>query len=1215
MKSTIVDIRFLIDLQKDMNHIIHQIVIDEEALFLWFARILKRDSRLINEMQGYSIFQSLILERVLGYDHLTLQSNVGTQRKVEFVLGHEKSPPRCVIEVKGLGTDLFKIQSGRARVESPIDQARNYARNQQAPYGVATDYNEFVFCPFSAPDHISFQISIEELFEKKEPSSFDASRLTTMTSDSILVEYLQQHFNLSYSKTRVFLAMFHKIALIDERIIDSLKQNEFKHRHKLTTEFYKRFHETRLQLIWEIQNQNTNLDLSSVIHVSQLILNRWLFICYAENMVGKNLLPSETTNRTIAEPITRKKILKSRQTVIKSELSSLFSMLKFGEPMRGIHDYDGGLFEESIENIIIRDWINVDELQEVSIYSGQSELSEITKSKKGSNPLFEKTPRLEAVYNEYLNHGIVIHPVWINLLRIAGYDYQEEISVEMMGHVFEQSITDIEKIMEQGKLKKIGKRKKQGVYYTPDFITEYITKHGICSYLLGKIQQSSARPVIQIQEVINIFIEYSSLDTLEDLIENIRILDPACGSGAFLNKAVDVLLEFHQKIRLVREEKLLEAKPTKKKRKKKDSDSQIQLELTSWLSNLTNQVLLNNIFGVDLNEESALITRLSLFLKILSTEKVKLPVLDKNIRIGNSVVNDRSVDSRAFNWSQEFGGDGFDVVIGNPPYVKLQNLDSEIRTVLKNEYSDVIDKGNYDLYLPFLYRGWKLLSEDGFLGFIIPNKLFVTEYGKQLVKLLVQEDVVKHIVDFTWEQVFTDATTYTALIFLSAKGNHSKNEPYYQRVIDLGEWKNNIHGLQVNRAEHIPFNINNLNLLFKDELEVVNLIRKKGKSLGSGIDALAHIFVGLQTSADAVYILDYKTDTIGGTKIFSNYLEKKTNSTESTLVLEPEALKQLMMGQDIHRYEKPQPIRRLIFPYEVTSISHEKKSVRSFTDEEINSIWPSTYKYLLLCKERLAKRYEADKLAPDQWIKYVYDKNLDKFGTPKLICQVLSSRCNFVFDENGEVYFPGSGGGSGGYGVILRNLQDSNPTREDYLELLAILNSMLIDFYVKLFSSKFQRGFFSYSKMYLEGIPIVINSRYRSRLVQNAENLIEAYSKLVVRTKSFDGWFSLKVPNILKSFTIAAHLNTSEGDFKALIHEYSKRIGSESLETIASEFKKTKKILLRLHNEIKEKEHDIDNCVFKIYGLNKQSSSTPEITLADIVKVHPFIRLFGSYST
>src|SRR5664279_5369262 len=172
------------------------------------------------------------------------------------------------------------------------------------------------------------------------------------------------------------------------------------------------------------------------------------------------------------------------------------------------------------------------------------------------------------------------------MLTISTFDFSTELDVNILGHIFENSIGDIEELKESGK----GRRKKEGIFYTPEYITDYICKNTIIPYL------SKSGNVNTIKDLLS---EYrgSEVEELEGKVRKVRIVDPACGSGAFLNKAGDILVEIHQAIR---------------KHKYKDDKS-----LIPYFDTIEERrkILLDNIYGVDLNEESVEITKLSLFLK------------------------------------------------------------------------------------------------------------------------------------------------------------------------------------------------------------------------------------------------------------------------------------------------------------------------------------------------------------------------------------------------------------------------------------------------------------------------------------------------------------------------------------------------------------------------------------------------------------------------
>ena len=225
-------------------------------------------------------------------------------------------------------------------------------------------------------------------------------------------------------------------------------------------------------------------------------------------------------------------------------------------------------------------------------------------------------------------------------------------------------------------------------------------------------------------------------------MKEIKIIDIACGSGAFLNKAVDILFEIHEALHT----------------SKYAQDETLNQYFDSLDSR--RQIISNNIYGVDINEESVEITKLSLFLKLATSTGVKkgfkLPNLDKNIKCGNSLVDDRTIDEdKAFNWNQEFkevftNDFCFNIVVGNPPYVnaKLHTADKpKEREFLSNsdKYNCLYKK--WDLYIPFIEHGLNLLKDDGFFGMIIPYPFIDQEYAKLMRKTIIEKYNIEELID------------------------------------------------------------------------------------------------------------------------------------------------------------------------------------------------------------------------------------------------------------------------------------------------------------------------------------------------------------------------------------------------------------------------------------------------------------------------------------
>ncbi len=346
---------------------------------------------------------------------------------------------------------------------------------------------------------------------------------------------------------------------------------------------------------------------------------------------------------------------------------------------------------------------------------------------------------------------------------LTGYDFESEVDVNILGHIFENSLNEIEEVAAQIEgadvdLKK-SKRKKDGVFYTPKYITKYIVENTV-----GKLC-SEKKAELEIDES-----EYlksrkgcttkkrkeldNKLNSYRNWLLTLTICDPACGSGAFLNQALDFLIREHRYIDELRAK---------------------LLELPMVFTEVENSILENNIYGVDINEESIEIAKLSLWLRTAQKGR-KLTTLSNNIKCGNSLIEDPVVaGEKAFHWPTEFpevfANGGFDVVIGNPPYVQLQTMGEMSETLKKCGY-ETFDKGA-DLYCIFTERGFKLLKPGGLQSFIMPNKWMLVEYGKPLRKFLSKTGL-RQILNFGDIQFFEEATTYVC-IFLTQNSQPFEN--------------------------------------------------------------------------------------------------------------------------------------------------------------------------------------------------------------------------------------------------------------------------------------------------------------------------------------------------------------------------------------------------------------------------------------------------------
>lgn len=442
-------------------------------------------------------------------------------------------------------------------------------------------------------------------------------------------------------------------------------------------------------------------------------------------------------------------------------------------------------------------------------------------------------------------------------LKLSEYDFASEVDVNILGHIFENSLNELDEIKAQLEGQEIDKsktkRKKDGVFYTPKYITKYIVENTV-----GKLCEEK-KQALEILEEEYFTDKKRQKKTIQGLVEKIdayrkwllqlTICDPACGSGAFLNQALDFLIEEHQYI------------------------DELQAKLFGdalVMSDMENSILENNLFGVDLNEESVEIAKLSLWLRTAQPNR-KLNDLNGNIKCGNSLIDDVAVaGDKAFNWQEAFPKvfekGGFDVIIGNPPYVNIVNiLNKEEREFYQKHYETVKNKS--DLYSIFIEKGYSILKKDGQLGFIFPNSWLGTESFSNLRKYLIEKTTINELVKLP-NDVFADAVV-TPLIMLFKKAYPSNNE-----LINLKEYINNEFKMLKNNLSYERIkNSQTYTFSFLPEIKIKNQFLKLGD--------IADFSLGIKTSDDNRFIFNDKIDKdcfplLRGRNISKYYYTKNT---------------------------------------------------------------------------------------------------------------------------------------------------------------------------------------------------------------------------------------------------------------------------------------------------------------------------------------------------
>lgn len=501
---------------------------------------------------------------------------------------------------------------------------------------------------------------------------------------------------------------------------ESLTQEE-----NITKKLYNDYSEFRNEIFDSIQKENPEYDKLTLFKKTQKLLDRFLFIFFAEDRL---LLPPNSI-RSIVNQWSDLRDKYDEYFPLYDRFKKYFGYMNTGHKgqQHDIFAYNGGLFapDEILDNIKINDDI-----------------------------LFKHT------------------------VNLSNYDFESDVSVNILGHIFENSLNEIEAI--QSEIEGIStdqsktKRKKDGVFYTPKYITKYIVENTI-----GKLCQEK-KIELDIQEA-----EYEKerkgrqkatlkkltqkLDDYRKWLLQITICDPACGSGAFLNQALEFLIAEHRYIDEL-QAKLLGA--------------------SLILSEVENSILENNLYGVDINEESVEIAKLSLWLRTAQKGR-KLTTLNNNIKCGNSLIDDPVVaGDKAFNWQNEFPKifqkGGFDVVIGNPPYVSNKDMHRhgmQNQISFWNENFESAKSGNYDIFIPFIEQSLRLLKDDKFLSFIIPNKFLSAKYSVSLLKFISNNYLFEEVVDYSNINVFADASVYPIIITIAKKKQKEDKQNIVTRII------------------------------------------------------------------------------------------------------------------------------------------------------------------------------------------------------------------------------------------------------------------------------------------------------------------------------------------------------------------------------------------------------------------------------------------------
>jgi len=654
------------------------------------------------------------------------------------------------------------------------------------------------------------------------------------------------------------------------------------------------------------------------------------------------------------------------------------------------------------------------------------------------------------------------------------------LSADILGQVYERFLGNVIRLTagHQAKVeKKPEVRNAGGVFYTPDFITKVIVRQTIGAQIAGKTPRQVAK---------------------------FRFCDMACGSGSFLIEAFQFLLDWHRDF-------YVKDGPEKNGKVLYRAGNGYRLT-----TNERKRILVNNIYGVDIDSQAVEVTKLSLLLKVLEGESQEslakqfelfhqraLPDLGSNIKCGNSLIgaeayrheqlsllpDEERYRINVFDWRQAFPeimqAGGFDAIIGNPPYIRIQVMKewAPVEVELYKALYRSAAAGNYDIYVVFVEKALSLLNKSGRMGFILPHKFFNAQYGEALRGIIAEGRHLAHVVHFGDQQIFAGATTYTCLLFLDKKG---VEECRFVKVNDVNEWKLDLlepvdvdagtesRALAIREAAAVyHVRRQKTNAKITEGRIPVKLITKAEWNFSVGREAqhlqrlhrietklgdVADIFVGLQTSADKIYVVPLNSD------------------------IEKGLTKPFLLTGALTAYAPPVASARLIFPYEIKNGKAELMPA-----DILKNNYPKGWAHLLGCREELINR-EHGKWKHDRWYAFGRSQNLTQMDAAKLIIQVTAQRPTVLLDECGLCM---TGGGSGPfYGVRPKDM--TFPIKY----LLAILNSAVFGWMVKAQSTNLRGGYIKFSKQYIESVPIVTPEKAGPEKVAALIDQVDAFIRL-----------------------------------------------------------------------------------------------------------------------
>ena len=992
----------------------------------------------------------------------------GGMGSADLALGHFQADgtgiPQVLCEFKDVRSGLDHPQSRKGNTRSPVKQCFDYLRLAGEPlYGnepvrpvwcIVTDMNEF------------------RLYHRRfGPTQCQIFHITGNMGTALCGEGEDAAFQRFVFRRMLAADML--LAEFGKPPLEQLLDEQWIRERDVEKEFYAEYRAFRESLFRRIVAANPDWSgtRGKLVRLTQRLLDRLLFVLFCEDM-GTALDFPPNLLRELLSNYSKDPHYDPDDNVLWERIKALFEAMNLGKRFVGhpINRFNGGLF---------RDEPDLNSLRipaAVFCARGQGSGGEATIRAHRDTLLY---------FSASYNFGAKSH---------AG---GKVIDFYALGRIFEQSITELE-IMEaeadgRVSVNRLSKRKTDGVYYTPEWVTGYLVRETVGARLEDLRQESGlaacAMPGPEDIEQYRAFLrdrrrtarvagEYlAALERYRSALDRITILDPACGSGAFLVQSLDFLLRERRWLAEERE--------------------RIGGQAYLWdQEEVMRTILSNNIFGTDINPESVEITKLALWLHTALPGKA-LCDLDAHIRCGNSLVGpdfdafyrnrhqdffarmDEEERERvnAFDWRAAFPAvfarGGFDCVVGNPPYIKLQHFrqaQADVAAYLAEaNRADGTPcfrstrTGNFDMYLPFIERGVELLNPAGRMGYIAPSLWAVNEYGQGLRGLLRASQALDRWIDFKSFQVFEEAITYTALQFYRRQPGDAIRCAFAPDGDISGiDWASpQATVAYADLPEHEPWYF-----MPDRERSLFARLMTSGTPLGDP-RWTRQIFQGLITSADHIYHLQRLAPD-----------QYRTRAGEE-VVIEDALMRPLVSGTEAKRYLTPQTDTFLLFPYDLSG-----PSPQLFPESTMASRFPCGWAYLRSHEAELRKR-EGGKFDDDQWYRFGRNQNLDKQETPKLGVAETVPSLRVFYDSEGEFFFNN---------VRVNGIIPAS--QDNALYLLGVLDSPILDFLFRRIAKPKDNGFFEANKQFIAPLPIpAATDEQKAEVGRRARELQDLHSQ------------------------------------------------------------------------------------------------------------------------